>query len=173
MKCTDLLTQEHKTILRALDVLDQMGARMEQDLPVDAEDVETLLRFLQRFGDDLHQAKEESALFPELMRTSAASQPALRQMLFEHDRERSLVEGLQDSLRTKKGKQFAELAARLCDLLRNHIRKEDHILFDIVEHSLSPEQDERVAAEFNQFQISLDFLADLRRLEWTYLRRVA
>jgi hemerythrin-like domain-containing protein len=173
MKCTDLLTQEHKTILRALDVLNHMGRRMEQELPVAAEDVEILLRFLRKFGDDLHQAKEESALFPELMRTSAATQPALRQMLFEHDQERSLVEGLEDSLHTKKGKQFAELAARLCDLLRNHIRKEDHILFDIVERSLSPEQDERVTAEFNQFQISLDFLADLRRLEWTYLRRVA
>ena len=76
MKCTDLLIQEHKTILRALEVLDQMAARIEQDQPVDAADVETLLRFLHKFADELHQGKEESALFPELMRTSAASQPA-------------------------------------------------------------------------------------------------
>jgi hemerythrin-like domain-containing protein len=58
-------------------------------------------------------------------------------------------------------------------LLRNHIRKEDKILFEIVERSLTTEQDERVVAELNRFQISLDLLADLRRLEWTYLRRVA
>jgi hemerythrin-like domain-containing protein len=94
-------------------------------------------------------------------------------MLFEHDQERSLVEGLEDSLRTKKGIEFVQLAARLIDLLRNHIRKEDKILFEIVEGSLSAEQDDRVTAAFNQFQIGLDFLADLRRLEWTYLRRVA
>jgi hemerythrin-like domain-containing protein len=173
MKCTDLLSREHKTILRALDVLDQMAARVEQDQPVDAEDVETLLGFLRKFADDLHQTKEESALFPELMRTAAGAQPALRQMLFEHDQERSLVEGLEDSLRTKKGIEFVQLAARLIDLLRNHIRKEDKILFEIVEGSLSAEQDDRVTAAFNQFQIGLDFLADLRRLEWTYLRRVA
>jgi hemerythrin-like domain-containing protein len=173
MKCTDLLMQEHKIILRALDVLGQMAARVEQDQPVDAQDVETLLRFLHTFADDIHQTKEESALFPELMRTSAANQPAVRQMLFEHDQERSLVGGLEDALHTKKGIEFVQLATRLTDLIRNHIRKEDHILFEIVDRSLSAEQDERVTTELNQFQIGSDFLADLRRLEWTYLRRVS
>jgi hemerythrin-like domain-containing protein len=173
MKCTDLLSQEHKVILRALDVLDQMADRVEEDQPVDANDVETLLRFLRAFADDLHQSKEESALFPELLRTSAATQPALRQMLFEHDQERSLVEGLEDSLRTKKGPDFSHFAGRLTDLLRNHIRKEDRILFDIVDRSISTEQDERVTSGLNQFEISPDLLSDLRRLEWTYLRRVA
>jgi len=173
MKCTDALIQEHKIILRALDVLDQMAERVEQEQPVDTEDVETLLRFLRKFADDLHQTKEESALFPELMRTAAANQPALKQMLFEHDQERSLVEGLEDSLRSKKGSEFVQFAGRLSDLLRTHIRKEDTILFEIADRSLSPEQDDRVMAGLNQFQISLDFLADLRRLEWTYLRRAA
>ena len=173
MKCTDVLMKEHKIILRALEVLDQMASRVAEGQPVDAGDVQALLRFLRKFGDDLHQAKEESALFPELMRTAAANQPALKQMLFEHDQERSLVEGLEDSLRTQKGGEFAQLAGRLRDLLRTHILKEDTILFEIVEQSLSPEQDERVTRGFNQFQISLDFLADLRRLEWTYLRRAA
>lgn len=173
MKCTDLLSQEHKVILRALDVLDEMAERVEDDQPVDAGDVETLLRFLRTFADDLHQNKEESALFPELLRTSAATQPALRHMLFEHDQERSLVEGLEDSLRTKKGAEFSYFAGRLTDLLRNHIRKEDSILFDIVDRSLSTEQDERVTSGLNQFEISSDLLADLRHLEWTYLRRVA
>ena len=46
-------------------------------------------------------------------------------------------------------------------------------LFEIADRSLSAEQDERVTTELNKFQIDLDFLADLRRLEWTYLRRVA
>ena len=71
MKCTDLLIQEHKIILRALDVLDHMATRVENSQLVAFEDVETLLRFLRGFADDHHQAQEESALFPELMRTSA------------------------------------------------------------------------------------------------------
>src|SRR5258706_10673805 len=98
MKCTDLLVQEHKTILRALAVLDHMASRIGQDQPTDAQDVETLLQFLRVFADEQHQTKEESALFPSLMQVSAANKGALHQMIFEHDQERSLVEGLEDTL---------------------------------------------------------------------------
>jgi hemerythrin-like domain-containing protein len=173
MKCTDLLTQEHKVILRALDVLDHMAAWIVEDQPVAVADVESILNFLRAFADNQHQAKEESALFPELLRTSAANDAPLRQMVFEHDQERSLVEGLEDSLRTKHGMDFVHFAHRLTGLIRTHIRKEDNILFPIAERCLSPEQDERVTAELNQFEADAGFLADLRRLEWTYLRRVA
>ncbi len=173
MKCTDFLMQEHKIILRGLDILDHMADRVEHNQPVPAEDIETILRFLRLFADDYHQLKEESALFPELRRTSAGSQEPLRRMTFEHDQERSLVEGLEDALRTKRGMEFAHFARRLTELIRTHIRKEDNILFPIAEQCLSEEQDERVTAELRQFQISTDFLADLHRLEWTYLRRTA
>ena len=162
MKCTDLLIQEHKIILRALDVLDHMATRVENSQPVAPEDVETLLRFLRDFADDHHQAQEESALFPELRRTAAAHEQPVRHMLFEHEQERSLVEAIEDSVLTKKGMEFVLFANRLTSLPRNHIFKEDNILFEIVQRSLSPEQDEKVAAELNKFQINVELLADLR-----------
>ena len=173
MKCIELFVQEHKTILRALDVLHHMAVRIEHDQPVEAEDVETLLRFLRAFADDHHQAKEESALFPELMKTSAANERPLHHLIFEHDQERSLVEGLEDSLRTKKGMDFVLFANRLIDLIRTHIKKEDTILFEIAERVLTTEQDERVTAQIKNFELNPSFMADLHRLEWTYLRRVA
>jgi hemerythrin-like domain-containing protein len=165
--------QDHKTILRALSVLEAMATRVEQDQPVDDEDVEAILRFLRTFADDHHQAKEESALFPELRRTCCAEEPSVRQMLFEHDQERSLVEALEDALHTKKGPQFVQFAHRFVALIRNHIYKEDYILFAIVERNLTAEQDETVVAEFEKFDIDERCLADLRRLEWKYLRKAA
>jgi hemerythrin-like domain-containing protein len=173
MKCTDLLIQDHKIILRCLDVLQQMATCIEKDEPPAEPDVVTLLRFLRAFADEHHQAKEESALFPELLRASAAPNAPLRQMLFEHDQERSLVEGLEDSLHTKKGIEFVHFANRLTSLIRTHIYKEDNILFEIVGRSLSAEQDERIVAEFDKFQMNPALLADLRRLEWKYLRKAA
>jgi len=173
MKCTDLLIQDHKVILRCLLVLEQMAACVDQGEQLLQEDVGLLVRFLRAFADEHHQMKEECALFPELRHASSAQDRPLHQMLFEHDQERSLVEGLEDSMCTKKGIEFAHFANRLTALIRNHIYKEDNILFDIVERSLSPEQDERVVAEFNKFQINPSFLADLRRLEWKYLRKAA
>ena len=173
MKCTDHLRQEHKVILRALYVLEQMALCVENHETVSIEDVEALLRFLRRFADDHHQTKEESALFPELRRSSADQNAALRQMLFEHDQERSLVYALEEALYTRRGPEFIHFANAFVALIRSHIRKEDGILFDIVERSLSTEQDQKVLAEFEKFLINPDCLADLHRLEWKYMRKVA
>jgi hemerythrin-like domain-containing protein len=173
MRCTDILTEEHKIILRALDVLEQMAAQTEKDQPVEAQDVETLLHFLRVFADAHHQVKEESALFPELMRTTLANDGRVRQMSFEHDQERSLVEGLEDALRTKKGSDFVHFAKWLAVLIRTHIHKEDNILFELAQRALLPEQDERITAELNKFQVDLGIVAGLERLERTYSKRVA
>jgi hemerythrin-like domain-containing protein len=150
-----------------------MASCVEKGEQLPEEDVVTLLRFLRGFADEHHQAKEEFVLFPQLRRGSSEQERPLRQMLFEHDQERSLVEGLEDSLYTKKGIEFVHFANRLTALIRNHIYKEDNILFDIVDRSLSAEQDEDVVAEFSKFHIDPSFLADLRCLEWKYLRKAA
>ena len=173
MKCTDHLMQEHKVILRALNVLEQMGACVEKHEAIDTADVEALLRFLRRFADDHHQAMEESALFPELRRTSAEQNAAVRQMLFEHDQERSLVCAIEEALYTRKGSEFMHFANAYVSLIRSHIKKEDDILFEIAGRCLSAEQDQKVVDEFEKFQIHPNDLAELHRLEWKYLRKAA
>ena len=173
MKCTDLLIHDHKIILRALDVLEHMGKRVERDQTVEQEDVEFLLRFLREFADDHHQVKEESALFPELRRTCSKEDGTVRQMLFEHDQERSLVEALEEALYTKKHDEFVYFADRYVSLIRNHVYKEDYILFEIVERSLSAEQDAKVSSELSKFPVNREVFADLRRLERKYVRKVA
>ena len=169
MKCTELLIQDHKAIWRALDVLQQMADLVENHQPVEHDDVETILRFLRSFADDYHQGKEESALFPEVRRVLTPEGP-VRQMLFEHDQERSLVDGIEDALFTKKGFEFVQFAHRLIDTMRDHVRKENDILFGIVERLLSPEQDEKVVAQFENFTVDAVSLNELRGLEAKYLR---
>ena len=178
MKCIDLLVSEHKTILCALNILDEMSLRVERGETLHRDDVEALLGFLRTFADDHHQGKEETALFPELLHTAAAHTDPVRHMLFEHDQERSLVEGLEDAVKTKAGKDFIHYANRLVSLLRTHIYKEDHILFGIIEGALSKEQDERVSAEFQRIDLDVEDklrgeCETLRKLEWKYLGKAA
>ena len=172
MNCTDLLKQDHIIILRSLDVLQSMvdGERGER---IDQDDAMTLLRFLRSFADGHHHLKEESVLFPEVMRTSEAQGGPLRHMLFEHHQERSLVEGLEDALHAKKSSEFVDLANRLADRVRNHIQKEDGILFPILDILIFHELDEKVTREFEKFQPDTRLLDDLRRLEWKYLSKSA
>jgi hemerythrin-like domain-containing protein len=173
MKCTDLLMQDHKMILRSLDVLQEMARRVESGEQMNINDVRKLLHFLHAFADELHHMKEESALFPELMRTSEPQGAPLRHMLFEHDQERSLVGGLEDALRTKKSMEFVLFATRLASRMRNHIQKEDSILFPIAEALLSKDQDQKVAAEFAKYETDPGLIADLGRLESIYVKRSA
>jgi hemerythrin-like domain-containing protein len=173
MKCTEVLIEDHKIVSRALDVLDEFAARVKSDAHVSEEDVETILRFLREFADNHHQGREESALFPQLMNTSISNKGPLHQMIFEHDQERSLVEGLEEALHTKKGDEFVHFASRLTSLMRAHIDKEDKVLFKIAELTLTGEQDDSVARELNKYEVRPGLLADLQRLEWSYLGRVA
>jgi hemerythrin-like domain-containing protein len=173
MKCTDLLMQDHKIIVRALEILQEMATRVEAGRTVDAKDIETIVGFLRAFEDNYHQTKEESALFPELMRTTVGNESRLRHMIFEHDQERSLVQGLEDALHTQKGKDFVHFANSLVELIRTHIQKEDDILFPIADEALSKEQDESITSLFDKFEIDAGYFTDLRRLEWTYLKRAA
>jgi hemerythrin-like domain-containing protein len=138
---------------------------------IDQDDAATLLRFLRMFADEHHHLKEEGVLFPEVMRTSEAQGGPLRHLLFEHSQERSLVEGLEDALHIGKSSDFVLFANRLTDRVRNHIQKEDGILFPIIEVLISSQLDEKVSSEFEKFQLDPGLSDDLRRLEGKYLRK--
>jgi hemerythrin-like domain-containing protein len=83
-RCIEILTAEHKTMLRMADVLDSMSRRARNEGTYNQEDVEAILHILRVFGDHYHQAKEESALFPVFATVCDRSEyAAVRHMLFE------------------------------------------------------------------------------------------
>ena len=105
------------------------------------------------------------------MRTSEAQGGPLRHLLFEHNQERSLVGGLEDALHTGKSSDFVFFANRLTDRVRNHMQKEEAILFPILEVLISSQLDENVSSEFEKIRLDPALLDDLRRLEWKYLSK--
>ena len=148
MKATRLLMEEHRYILRALDVIDEIASRVREGEMPDEGDVECLLEFLHVFGDNHHQEKEESILFPALLQASHAEEHrCLCQVTFEHNQQRSLIEGIEDALRSHKGQDFAYYAKRLSEIVREHIRTEDEQIFKRADAIFSMEEDERIASE--------------------------
>ena len=81
------------------------------------------------------------------------------------------MEGLEDALRRTKAAEFAVFANRLTERVRNHIQKEDGILFPILDVLISSELDEKVTAGFEKFQPDFKLLDDLQRLESKYLKK--
>ena len=178
-RCIEVLTDEHKAMLRIADVLDSISTAARNEGTYNPEDVEAILHILRVFGDDCHQAKEEGALFPIFVAVCDPSEyAAVRHMLFEHDQDRSLIEGMEDAVRRSNAAQFSEYAQRLATILGNHIFKEDNILFEKIDGVLSKEDDARVVHDFEGFD--RDFQKDqpetshrLRILEWKYLHKSA
>jgi hemerythrin-like domain-containing protein len=167
-------------MLQVADVLDSMAEKANETSQYSQPDAEVMLKILRTFGDDCHQAKEEGALFPAF---SAACNPsqyaAVQHMLFEHDQDRSLIEGMEDAVRRSNAPQFSEYAHRLAHILRTHIYKEDNILFQIIDSTLTKEADDRVVAEFEAFEEDFELhrknelMRQLRTLEWRYLGKAA
>lgn len=152
MKSTVVLREDHRHLLTALNILAEMAAQGERAQSVNEKDLETLLVFLKGFGDRHHQGKEESVLFPALLRDrEQKNYQKLCALTFEHNRERSLVGGLWDSILTKNTRDFVYYAKRLNDILRAHIKEEEEVLFPLVESTLSPTEDELVVREMKAF----------------------
>jgi hemerythrin-like domain-containing protein len=156
-----------------------MSTRASNDGTYNQEDVEAILHILRVFGDDYHQAKEESALFPVFAAVCDRSEyAAVRHMLFEHEQDRSLIEGMEDAVHRSNAAQFAEYAQRLATILRNHIYKEDNILFERINGALSQSDDAQVVRDFERFDREFrkseqEIMHRLRVLEWKYLRKSA
>ena len=148
MRSTALLLQDHRHIFRALSVLEGMATLAERGHNPSSRDVQDLLEFLDGFGDRIHQGREEGILFPALLRDpDQKNYPKLRTLTFDHNRQRSLIEGMQDSLLTLEKKGFAYYATRLIEILRRHLEDEEKTLFPLADCILSREDDERIVRE--------------------------
>jgi len=179
-KCLDLLVTEHKTMLRAINVLVEMARRAVVERKLDKEDASALIEIFRVVGDDWHQGKEEGALFPVFTAgCERADVASVRHMLFEHEQDRSMMVGIEDALQRSDATEFSDLATRLAEILRTHIYKEDNILFEIIDKSLSPDDDIRVVNQFEAFDREFKergqdkLLHRLRMLEWKYLSKAA
>lgn len=147
---TQVLSEEHKVVLEQLLRLE---AAIDGALDgVDLDAIEAVLGFFD--GNlPLHRRKEEEVLFPLLGDRIGHEGGPVACMLHEHEIERGLVEELRDAAaRARRGAAScgqARTAARaIVELLRNHIAKEDQILFPLAERALNELDKARVREGF-------------------------
>jgi len=154
MKSTAHLHQDHQFILRALRILDEMACRVETGEKLRTPDAERLMVFLRGFADRFHQGKEEGVLFPALLQDRAQSHhPELYAAIFQHDRHRSLLDGLEEAIRTGNSREFIYFARRLRQILSEHVEDEEQNLFELANLMLSSSQDQTVNADMESYDL--------------------
>ena len=154
MQAIDVLMQEHRVIEQVLDALESAAAQLARGDTVPARFFVDAADFAAGFADGCHHRKEEGVLFPTMKQHGAPpSGGAIEVMLDEHERGRSYVRQLREAAReldagdSAAARRVVAAARGYAALLRDHIGKEDEMLFPLATELIpAGEQDEVMAA---------------------------
>ena len=157
---TDVFKLEHQEVLKKLDALENIFSRLDERGAVAAELGELAAFFKTDFW--LHFIKEEEALFPEMEKFIPRESGPIAVMLAEHEDLRSTNDNLQqytadylsgsDKDETKRAIQG--FGSRFIGTLREHIDKEDNILFQMADMHLDNSQIDAIISRFHKLENS-------------------
>jgi hemerythrin-like domain-containing protein len=156
MRPQEILMEEHKAILRLLDVLRKISANLQNGKSVNVETLERAVDFIRTFADKCHHAKEEFVLFKFMEERGMPRYGGpIGVMLMEHDQGRGYVGKMAEAVEEMKkgndaGKKYAENALNFAELLSQHIHKEDNILYPMSEQMMDEGDEEKLLSEFEK-----------------------
>jgi len=148
------LMNEHEAILSAIQILERMIAGMEKTPSVDTKDMHEFIGFLKEFADKCHHGKEEGLLFPALIQAGLPETGGpIGVMLADHAQGRQLIRNMEASLSPQVDRvMLAQAAGAYAILLRNHIQKENMMLFPKTEKMLTEAQLEQLYEGFEEHE---------------------
>ena len=168
MKSVDRLVSEHNLIERALSLLETAVVRIESGQPVPVQFPEWAPTFFAQFADKCHHAKEEDLFFPLLKERGIPEEGGpIGVMLHEHDVGRDCVRRMREASETDEfdSGKFATAAKEFIPLLRQHIFKENNVLFQMAGNVLSDVDDADLDAEFTQVERERDLAGMYERYD--------
>lgn len=143
---TATLRREHDSILAVVEVLERAIKPPRDGSILDDCDLAPCIVYLRAFADLCHHNKEEKVLFPALVAAGLPERGGpVAVMLHEHDQGRSLVRTMAEAeVDARNGHQAAEqqligAAKAFVDLIRDHILKENNILFEMADRLIPAE----------------------------------
>lgn len=157
MKPTEILSDEHRLILEVLDYLEEAADRLDSGSRVDPGFFIDAAEFVAGFADRCHHGKEEDILFVAM---TAADMPQdsgpVAVMLHEHEEGRRFTAAFRSAAeRVKAGDTAASTDVVLnvydyVNLLREHITKEDNVLFPMADQIIPADAMRVVSKEFQR-----------------------
>lgn len=155
MRPTKELKNEHIAIELMLDILDKVSDKLDSGEVVDINDLESIINFIKIFADKCHHHKEEDLLFPAMEKAGIPREGGpIGVMLNDHQSGREYVKKMMEAVAgikegdKKEAKNFAKNAKNYIQLLREHIEKEDNILYPLADAQLTFKQQKELKNGF-------------------------
>jgi hemerythrin-like domain-containing protein len=151
MKATEVLMEEHRQIERVLNALEKAAGRLSHGEEVYPRFFSGAAFFTKRFSDRCHHNKEEAVLFPALVENGLPKETGpVAVLLFEHAESRRLNLEMWETIeRFQAGDERArdkviQSTLGYIKLLRQHIYKEDKMLFSMADKVIPANQQEQI-----------------------------
>lgn len=159
MRAIDTLTREHHWIRHLLDALERAVEHAIQYGHLPHGNVAGVLSYLEYFADGSHQEKEERALFPRLLHGASIEERLLIGRLFaDHEGDRRMLRTLHAELlgatfgEPVRVREFVRHAAEYVRSHREHMAREQTVLFPLADRLLRPGEDEAVQVGFERIE---------------------
>jgi len=150
-----ILAKEHENILKIAGALNKECDLVEKGKEIDKEFFSKVIDFIRDYADKFHHAKEEDILFKEFIKKVESNNSCVHcnpveQMLVEHNEGRNFVKGMKEGLEKNDKNVLIENARGYVNLIREHIFKEDNILYPMADEAISDEVEKSMLEKFKK-----------------------
>jgi hemerythrin-like domain-containing protein len=159
MLATQTLMDEHRIIERVLVAMQVAVSRLSRGEEVRPAFFVSAALFIKNFADGCHHKKEEGVLFVAMIESGIPAEGGpVSVMLAEHEKARLFTHAMRDAAQKwETGDKSAvpaviQNAQGYVALLRQHIYKEDNILFPMADRVIPPDRQARVAEDFERIE---------------------
>ncbi len=153
------LIDEHKNILKGISLLEAGSNKLEAGEKISPDIFRKLIDFIRNYADKYHHAKEEDILFVSMGKAGfPAEEGPVGVMLAEHDQGRGFVaamENANEQYASGEGSftgEIIENARGYIYLLRQHINKEDTVLYPMARDTLGKAGIDAMIPEFDRVE---------------------
>ena len=140
----DILRKEHDRVLK---ILDNLEANLNKK---DVRQSKNNINILKKEFDKHSLNKEEKVLFPEIEKFMPRDGGPTGMMIIEH---KDLTESIKMFKDEKDINNLIETGSHIINLLREHIDKENNMLFMMAEMHLNDKQKERIIKKFKEIDL--------------------
>ena len=159
MEATDILSNEHQVILRVIAALECAAQKLESGQAVRPAFFLDAADFIKGFADGCHHQKEEGVLFKRMVENGMPKDSGpIAVMLSEHEQGRAFTRAMREAailLQAGNNNAVPSVVKNARDyaaLLKEHIYKEDNVLFPMAERVIPLEQQVNVTMEFDHIE---------------------
>lgn len=159
MKATETLMDEHRVIQRVLSALQVAAERVSRGEEMRPAFFLNAALFIKNFADGCHHRKEEGVLFVAMSESGIPTQGGpIGVMLAEHEQGRAFTREMKDAAQKWEAGDLSAKSAVTHNalgyvaLLRQHIHKEDNILFPMADRVIPSDRQEKVNQEFERIE---------------------